>query len=363
MKKIFLLLACVACTLTGFGAGDGFTINGKVASVKGGVTAYLVVTRGEARDTIATATVEEGGVFTLTGNVTGLQVAVISFEGMRGGIPVYLENTAYEITSEMGIEIKGGGEAQRVANLFSAAEQETQTKGMELNKAFTEAGAAKDAERMEAIREEYMKLVEAGKEKAKELIAENPSALASLYNVLSFMNGAEYEALNERFNMLGEELRNTTEGKQISDRLAQMETVSVGKIAPDFELDTPEGEKITLHGVQGKVKLIDFWASWCGPCRGENPNVVAMYEEYHPKGLEIIGVSLDRDRDAWIKAIEDDKLTWKHGSDLQYWNAAPAKLYLVNSIPHTVLLDADNRIIAKNLRGKALRDKIAELLD
>ena len=163
--------------------------------------------------------------------------------------------------------------------------------------------------------------------------------------------------------MLSEEMKETKAGKMIAGKLAREEAVSVGKIAPDFELDTPEGEKISLYGVQAKVKLIDFWASWCGPCRGENPNVVAMYKEYHPKGLEIIGVSLDKDKEAWIKAIADDELTWKHWSDLQFWQAAPAKLYGVNAIPHTVLLDESNRIIAKNLRGKALRDNIAELLD
>jgi thiol-disulfide isomerase/thioredoxin len=197
------------------------------------------------------------------------------------------------------------------------------------------------------------------------LIEANPNSLASLYSVIGFAStgGVDYEALNDRFALLSEEMRNTGAGRTIAGRLARMETVSVGKIAPDFELETPDGGKITLHGVKARVKLIDFWASWCGPCRAENPNVVAMYKEYHPKGLEIVGVSLDRNREAWLKAIEDDGLTWVHGSDLQYWQSAPAKLYLVNSIPHTVLLDENNRIIARNLRGAELRAKIAGILD
>ena len=118
-----------------------------------------------------------------------------------------------------------------------------------------------------------------------------------------------------------------------------------------------------MHSIKGKVKVIDFWASWCGPCRGENPNVVKVYEEFHPKGLEILSVSLDNNKEAWLKAIEDDKLTWNHVSDLQGWNNAAAQLYGVNGIPHLIVLDENNVIVAKNLRGDALKEKIAELLN
>ena len=132
----------------------------------------------------------------------------------------------------------------------------------------------------------------------------------------------------------------------------------------DIELITPEGERKWLSEYVGHSKFlfIDFWASWCGPCRGENPHVVEIYKEYHPKGLEIFGVSLDNNKEAWVKAIADDGLVWKHGSDLKGWQSAPAQLYSVTGIPHTVLLDENNKIIAKNLRGDELKQKIAELL-
>ena len=117
-----------------------------------------------------------------------------------------------------------------------------------------------------------------------------------------------------------------------------------------------------MHSIKGKVKVIDFWASWCGPCRGENPNVVKMYEKFHPKGLEILSVSLDEDKEAWLKAIEDDKLTWNHVSDLKGWENAAAQLYCVNGIPHLVVLDENNVIVAKDLRGEELQNKVAELL-
>ena len=121
------------------------------------------------------------------------------------------------------------------------------------------------------------------------------------------------------------------------------------------------GNPITLSDLRGKVVLLDFWASWCGPCRRENPNVVKVYEKYHDQGLEILGISLDKDRGRWVQAIEKDGLPWLHVSDLGYWSNEVAQLYMVRSIPHTVLLDREGRIIATRLRGPALEQKLAEV--
>jgi peroxiredoxin len=143
--------------------------------------------------------------------------------------------------------------------------------------------------------------------------------------------------------------------------LASMRSRVPGAAAPEISLPNPEGEVIKLSELQGKVVLIDFWASWCGPCRRENPNVVKVYDKYKDKGFEILGVSLDRSKDRWVKAIEQDGLEWLHVSDLKFWQSVAAKTYGVSSIPYTVLVDREGKIIASRLRGPSLEAKLAEI--
>lgn len=134
-----------------------------------------------------------------------------------------------------------------------------------------------------------------------------------------------------------------------------------GEVAPDFTQNTPDGKAMALSSLRGKVVLVDFWASWCGPCRRENPNVVKLYEKYKSKGFDILGVSLDRTKEPWLQAIAKDNLTWNHVSDLKGWQNEVAQMYRVSSIPATVLLDAEGRIIARNLRGVQLEQKLMSI--
>ena len=149
--------------------------------------------------------------------------------------------------------------------------------------------------------------------------------------------------------------------QSIQGRIASVQALSVGGTPPDIALNTPEGEELKLSDLRGKVILVDFWASWCGPCRRENPNVKKVYEKYKDQGFDILGVSLDRQNDAWVKAIAKDGLEWHHISDLKGWQSAAAAAYGVRSIPATFLLDAEGKIIARNLRGDALEAKLKEV--
>lgn len=148
---------------------------------------------------------------------------------------------------------------------------------------------------------------------------------------------------------------------QIQQMLKMSSSNIVGGEAPDFTMNDVNGNPRKLSEFKGKVMLVDFWASWCGPCRRENPNVLKAYAKYHDKGFDVLGVSLDKTKESWLAAIEKDGLIWNHVSDLKGWQNEAAKLYGVTSIPHTVLLDKEGKIIARNLRGEALDAKLAEI--
>ncbi len=151
--------------------------------------------------------------------------------------------------------------------------------------------------------------------------------------------------------------------KMFHDVVQKMLATREGSLAPDINLPSPDGKEIALSSLRGKVVLIDFWASWCGPCRKEMPNVVKAYAKYKTRGFEIYGVSLDQDKDRWVEAIAKDGITWPQVSDLKHWSSEGARLYNVQSIPYTVLVDKEGKIIAKNLRGAELEKKLEEVLN
>ena len=358
MRKLLLSIVAASMTLAACNAQSGYKVTGTVEGMPDG-KAIIATVNGSSLDTLAKADVKNGS-FEFTGNVSEPTGAYIMVIGQRGAIPFMLENANITVNAgQAGLTVTGS-EGQKIYDQFMAINTTTQQEAMKLQQEYQAANG--DQAKMQAVQEAYAKLMTDAQAKETELIKANPDSYVSTFVIVSGMGQMEYEQLKERYNLLGEKAKASAQGKAIAAQIAKLESTAIGQIAPNFTITTPEGESISLYDIKGKVKLIDFWASWCGPCRGENPHVVEIYKEYHPKGLEIFGVSLDNNKEAWVKAIADDGLVWKHGSDLKGWQSAPAQLYSVSGIPHTVLLDENNNIIAKNLRGDELKPKIAELL-
>lgn len=201
----------------------------------------------------------------------------------------------------------------------------------------------------------------------KDFAKENPNSMFALLLVSEMLNQKQLNAreASDLIANFSPKIANTKIAKQITATAQDLKNSDVGGKAPAFTAKTPEGKDLSLKDVLGKYTIIDFWASWCRPCRKENPNVVRVYEKYHDKGLNIISVSLDKaaQKDRWIKAIKKDNMDWFHVSNLMFWKDPIAKQYGVRSIPATFLLDENGYIIAKNLRGKALEKKVASLFN
>ena len=202
----------------------------------------------------------------------------------------------------------------------------------------------------------------------KEFIDQNPNSLATLSAVQSVRYDENPELFDQVASNLEEAYPNSDYVKQFKKQVVDLKAkqqaaakTGIGAQAPEIVVQTPDGETIKLSDFRGKVTMIDFWAAWCKPCRAENPNVVRLYNKYKDKGFEIFGVSLDQDKEKWIQAIKQDGLTWKHGSELRFWQSSFVPAYNLDGIPMTYLLDENGVIIAKGLRGQQLEAKLQEI--
>jgi peroxiredoxin len=197
------------------------------------------------------------------------------------------------------------------------------------------------------------------------LNSESKNSAVAVYALNQYAGYAiEASKTEPLFNQLPENIKNLPSAKLMKDRIEKAKMTDIGQYAIPFTQKDTSGMDVSLASFKGKYVLIDFWASWCGPCRQENPNVVKVFNQYKDKNFHILGISLDRagQKDKWMKAIHDDNLTWSHVSDLKFWDNAVSKQYGIRAIPQNLLLDPSGKIIAKNLRGEALAKKMEELL-
>src|SRR5690606_20431573 len=199
----------------------------------------------------------------------------------------------------------------------------------------------------------------------KSFISDNPNSFVSLIlldDVAASDNVNEFaEPVYATFS---DELKSSNKGQALAKKMESLKKLATGAEAPDFTLPDPDGNEVALSSLRGKCVLLDFWASWCGPCRAENPNVVEAYQKFKDKNFTVLGVSLDREgaKDAWMKAIHDDNLTWTQVSDLKFWENAVASQYGIRSIPHDFLLVPQGKIIATIRRGEELHKKLEEVV-
>ncbi len=377
MKKITLLVASTLVLISCNNLKDNeFLITGTADGVKNGKKVF-VETQTETGFIAKDTAVVENGKFELKGTSETIDLGFIRIEDQSISLPIILEegkiSVAIKTDTILNSKISGTDNNDKFQS-FNDASKVVVNKKMKFEKAnlerITAAKKANDTVTVNQIMKEYGKFQEDLNKVSKNFIKNNPDAYLSVLLLENFLM-RQYltaEEITSYFAKIDKSLLNTKSAKNIKKVLDAIKNdpaakVEVGGKAPEFSAKNPEGKQISLKESMGKVTIIDFWASWCGPCRGENPNVVALYKEMHAKGLNIIGVSLDKDAAKWKEAIAKDGLVWPQISNLKFWDEPIAKQYNIESIPATFILDAKGVIVARDLRGDALKAKVTELLN
>lgn len=279
-------------------------------------------------------------------------------------LALYKENVdvKFNFSEPNSLQIEGSQDSKEMLKLETLMDS-YQGQVNQLNEKYYEAMSKNDAEVIRQIQVDAMNLEAQQVVKVKEMIESMGDSFASLAAVGLLNPQNDFPFLDALVTKLNENYPETIAILQLKQQLDEMRALAVGQLAPDIVLPDPSGKTTKLSDLRGKYVLIDFWAAWCKPCRQENPNVVRLFNQYNSKGFEVFGVSLDRSREDWVKAIADDQLKWTQVSDLQYFNSAAAVLYQIQAIPATYLVDPDGKIIAKDLRGPSLEAKLADLFD
>jgi len=373
MKKVLFLLCSALLVLGSCGqAGDknGYTIKGTAEGTVDGDTVLLGSMQGLfGLNPIDTAVVKDGK-FEMTGTYDGADVMILMavHQGMPTGVAmIVLENANFDVkmykdpqTNKP--EVKGG-QAQALYEAYQKELENAVKSSDTIALAYLQDTAATPEQQAQG-KKAWEELNKKQAELAKQTILKNiPSAFSDMIFAYS-LDGLSEEDINEIMAAMEKSGKQYKNYKLIQEMREADAKTAVGQKYIDFELAGPDGKPVKVSDIVAKnaYTLIDFWASWCGPCREEMPAVKAAYEAFHNKGFEVVGVSLDNDGDAWKGAIASMKLPWPQMSDLKGWECAAAKLYNVRSIPANVLVDKDGKIVAKDLRGEDLNNKLAELI-
>ncbi len=347
---------------------DGFRIISKVSPDLNNKKVQLLSISNQKSKVIDTTRVVDGKIV-LEGKIESPEFGYLTIDGLKGAFPFIIEN------GDMTINVNGSNFSKSTISgspendITSKHQKDLQLLSDSSKKITAKLNSAKKSRNPEELalaKASYDSLIRAKNTLDKNFIKTNSNHYAGaiiLERVANSKSIPQKEA-KALYNNLNEDIRKSPIGNRIRIIVNKV-SVAVGNVAPNFSGKTPDGKSLALNDVKSKLTLIDFWASWCGPCRRENPNVVKMYEKYHNKGLEIIGVSLDKknQQKRWVDAIAKDRLTWPQISNLKGWQDPIARTYGVRSIPATFLLDENGKILHKNLRGKRLEDKVEELLN
>ena len=370
MKNVCYWLCALVLLATSCKNENTYTISGTWEDGNGQVV-YLKKAVGDKEFQVVDSAVVQNEAFKMTGVIEQIDKRTLAAGGKEETI--LLDNVPISVKVTRLIDEDGNKLEACDVEIKGSPEQDVLQKGKQLflGKNFISLGSMfaivsvkDDSVKLDSVYRATEMLKKQLDESIKHFIDSCNNSLAITY-IIGENVALEYpfEDVERYYNNLTPEVKASYPGRLLAKKIETLKDINVGGIAPDIDLATPTGEHLKLSSLRGKYVLLDFWASWCGPCLAEVPNVKAIYEEYKDKGFEIYGVSLDEDAEAWKNAIEKHGLTWLHVSSLKGWACPVAKRYNVTGIPRMYLLDKEGRIIAMDLRGEALKEKVASLFN
>jgi len=362
-------MTIAVCMLYACNPHKGYIIRGKIAGVDGLEVILAKITADSGDPVPMNNCIIKKGKFKMKGMVDYPEYCIM-YAGDNGPLPLFVENTVIDIVLNLknmqDSKVTGSKETDLLVEYFDKmSEFEDSLKKVNNDYIAFKLSGETDVEkergymvRLETVRQQpidYMKL----------FAAEYPNSMVTALIVDNYPYYIEPEELEAYANGFDDVNSKSPWVQSIKEKAAVAKRLAIGQPFVDVKMLSPDGSEIALSDYAGKGNyvLIDFWASWCTPCRMANPHVVKIYNQYKEKGFGIVGISLDKDKAEWTKAIADDELAWPQMSDLMYWQSEGAKLYSVYSIPHTVLLDRDGIILAKGLQPDELEEKLAELME
>lgn len=365
-KNIKAITQATLFTLLGTAAfaqkkSAGYTINGTVQGLKDG---KVYISHSVNNETILDSTEMKDGKFAFTGTVPGPYQHFIRFEKIRGGISLFVENQPMTVqldTTWQDSKVTGSA-SQPLYQEFIDIYFYIHKKAGIPNGKFQQASKTKDTALYNEAKKEWDAIGLESDSLMVDFVKRHAGSPVAPYVIIDrFINYTNPAKIEACYALLKPAALNSTYGKEVTKYREIQARTAIGA-KPSFVLLDTTGKKVSLKDFKGQYVLVDFWASWCAPCRKENPNIVKAYAKYHEKGFEVVAISLDDKKAPWLKAISTDGLPWKHISDLKGWKSDLAIQYGIRSIPASFLVDKDGKIIAKNLRGKELEAKLEELM-
>lgn len=337
---------------------QGFTVNGNTTGLADG-TKVSLVNANDPTDTVAQATAGKGE-FVLKGSVPEPGLYIFALGEQQKKRMLFLDNSTLTVSGNANdiqkLSITGSPSNKDFEELLLAFNPLLE----KLDQVAKQANLTGVTPKLRAEADSLTSKIQTGADRFVQ--QKKASYVTPLLLLKTSQLSESIKQTEERFALLSDDVQKSYYGKMLRNLIENSKIGEIGTAAIDFTQNDPDGKPISLSSFKGKYVLVDFWASWCGPCRQENPNVVRNYQKFKDKNFTVLGVSLDRSKDPWLKAIKDDRLSWTHVSDLKFWSNEVAQKYRVQSIPQNFLVDPKGIIIARNLRGEELSMRLNELL-